>query len=99
DEPAVVDVVLHAGHDEPQAVLLHDVVTEGDDLVEVVARVDVQQREGHGGGPERLDGQVQQQRGVLAAGEEDHGTIELARYLPEDVDGFRLQRGEIVARS
>ena len=66
-----------------------------EDLGEVVAGVDVHQREGDAGGPEGLLGDLQHHRGVLAAGEEQHGVLELGRDLTEDVDRLGLERVEM----
>lgn len=90
-EPTVGDVLFHARHVQPQVVLLDDMVAEREHLGKVVTRVDVQQCERQRGRPERLDREVQEDCRVLAAGEEDHGTFELARDLAEDVDRFRFQ--------
>ncbi len=95
-EPAVGQVVLDLRHVQAQVVLGHDVIAEVEDLLQVVSGVDVQQRERQRCRPERLDRQVQQHRGVLAAREQDHRAFELARDLTEDVDGFRLERVERV---
>ena len=99
DQPAVVDPVLDVRDLEAQAQALDEPVAEVDDLRVVVPGVDVQQRERHGRRREGLDGQVHQQRRVLAAGEEDHGAVELARDLAEDVDRLALQGVERVQGS
>jgi hypothetical protein len=88
DEPAVVDPVLHVRDDQAQPEPLHEPVAEIDHLGIVVAGVDMQQRERHRCRRECLDGQVHEQRRVLAAGEEDHRAVELAGDLAEDVDGL-----------
>ena len=66
-----------------------------DDLGEVVAGVDVHEREREPGGPERLLGDLQHHRGVLAAGEEEHRVLELGGDLTEDVDRLGLERVEM----
>src|SRR5699024_4938224 len=68
-QPAVVDVVLDVGHREVEAEALRGLITEADDLVEVVAGVDVKETEGDLRRPERLRGQMEDRHGVLAAGE------------------------------
>src|SRR4051794_15972757 len=93
--PARVDVVLDAGHDQPQAVLLHGLVPELDDLVEVLAGVDVHDREGHRRRPEGLHGEVQHDDRVLAAGEQQSGLLDRRRDLADDVDGLGLQHLEV----
>src|SRR4051794_34677774 len=93
--PARVDVVLDAGHDQPQAVLLHGLVPELDDLVEVLAGVDVHDREGHRRRPEGLHGEMQHDDRVLAAGEQQRGLLDRRRDLADDVDGLGLQHLEV----
>ena len=66
-----------------------------DDLGEVVTGVDVHQRERKARRPERLLGQPQHHRGVLAAREEQHRALELGRDLTHDVDRFGLERVEM----
>src|SRR5690606_37059967 len=76
---------------QPQPVPGDGAVAVGEDLGEVVPGVHVQQGEGDGRGGERLQRQVQHEDGVLAAGEEDHRLLELARHLAEDVHGLGLE--------
>ena len=45
-------------------------------------------------GAERLRGQVQHDDGVLAAGEQQHGTLELGDDLADDVDRLGLEHVE-----
>jgi hypothetical protein len=90
---AGVDRVLHRGHDQLDAEVGDRAVTELDDLVEVVAGVDVHHRERDARRPERPVGQVEHHDGVLAAREEQHGTLALGSDLPEDRDGFVLELG------
>ena len=78
---------------------LRGLVAERNHLLELPARVDVQQREGNASGEEGLAGQVQQHRGVLADGIHQDGLRELGRHLAEDVDafGFELAPGASAA--
>ena len=76
---------------------LRQPVAELDGLREVVPRVDVQQREGKSARPERLARQVHHHDRVLAAGEEQHGALELRRDLAHHVDGLALELGEVAA--
>ena len=94
-QPAVVDVVLHARDDEPQAEPLDGLVAVGEHLGEVVARVDVQHREGDRRRPEGLRREVEHDDGVLAAAEEQRRTLELARHLADDEDRLGLERVEV----
>src|SRR5207248_11478757 len=84
------------GEDGAVVVFLDGVVAEGEDFVEVVAGVDVDEGEGDGGGPEGFAGEVEEQGGVFAAGEQDGGAVEFAGDFAEDVDRLGLQRGEVV---
>ena len=72
---ALVDGVLYLGHDEPGAYGLDLCVPVGEYLGEVVAGVDVEDREGDLARLERLGRQVQEDRRVLAAAEEEDGTF------------------------
>jgi hypothetical protein len=44
---------------------------------------------------ERLAGEVEEDGAVLAAGEQQHGTLQLSRDLADDVDGLRLEGAEV----
>ncbi len=95
-QPSVIQVVLHPRHEQPDAEPLDFCVTVGQHLGEIVAGVDVQQRERHPAGPEGLRGQVQQHGGVLAAAEQQHRPFQLGDRLPNDVQRLRLQQVEVV---
>ncbi len=95
-QPTVVDVVLHPGHDQPDAQALDGGVAVLEHLREVVTGVDVQQGERQWRRCEGLERQVHHHHGVLAAREQDHGPLELARHLAEDVDGLGLEVVEVV---
>src|SRR4051794_28175288 len=97
-EHTAVDVVLDGGHMQAQPVPRHHAVAVGEDLGEVVPGVHVEQGEGHRRRREGLQRQVQHEDGVLAAGEEDHRPLELARHLTEDVHRLRLQRVQMRER-
>ena len=64
-------------------------------LREVVAGVDVDDREREAAGPERLLGQAQQNDRILAAAEQQRRPLEDGRGLAEDVDRLRLELGEV----
>ena len=101
DHAAGVDVVLHAGHDQPQPVPLDRPVPELDHLVEVLPRVHVHHRERHRRRPERLHRQVQHHHRVLAAGEQQPRTLDGRRHLAEDLHrlGFQpVQMRQLVRR-
>jgi hypothetical protein len=62
----------------------------------LVAGLDVEERHRQVGRPEGLFGEAQEADGILAAGEEQRGPLELGRHLAHDVDGFGLQVLEMV---
>jgi len=80
---------------EPLAELGDAPVAELDRLGEVVPRVDVHEREREAARAEGLFGQPEEDDRVLAAGEEQHGPLELGRDLAHDVDRLRLERVEM----
>ena len=90
-DAARVDRLLHRRDDQPLVERLDQAVAELDHLGEVVAGVDVEDRERQRAGPERLLGEAQQDERVLAAGEHQHGPLELRRDLAHDVDRLRLE--------
>ena len=90
---AGVDRVLHRGDDQLDAEVGDGAVAELDDLVEVVAGVDVHHRERDPRRPERPVGEVQHDDGVLAAGEQQHRPLALGGDLAEDRDRLVLELG------
>ena len=95
DHAPGVDRVLHRGDDQPLAQLGDAAVAELDHLGEVVAGVDVQQREREAPGAERLLGQPQQHDRVLAAREQQRRALALGGHLAHDVDGLGLEVLEV----
>ena len=73
----------------------HQFVANLQDLVEVVAGVDVHHRERQPARCECLDRQVQHDDRVLTAGEQQHRLLELGGDLTDDVDGLGLQRAQM----
>ena len=98
DHAAAVDRVLHGRDDQPLAQLGDAAVAELDRLREVVAGVDVHDRERHRAGAERLLGQAQQDDRVLAAGEQQHRALQLGRHLAHDVDRLGLEHLQVRGR-
>ena len=94
-DAARVDRLLHRGDDQPLVDLLDQAVAELEHLGEVVAGVDVEDRERERTGPERLDGQLEQDQRVLASGEQQHGPLELGGDLAHDVDRLGLEAVEL----
>ena len=86
-----VDRLLHGGDDQPLAELGDAAVAKLDDLGEVVARVDVHEREREAAGAKRLLGQAQQHDRVLAAAEQQHRLRQLGGDLAHDVDRLGLE--------
>src|SRR5699024_11397049 len=68
-QATIVDVVLDLRHREVEAEAFGGLVTEAEDLGEVVAGIDVEESEGDLRRPEGLRRQVEHGHGVLAAGE------------------------------
>src|SRR5215469_6721868 len=66
-------------------------VAERNHVPEFPSRVYVQQREGQPGGIERLHGQMQQNRGILADRIQHHRTLALGHRLANNVDALRLK--------
>jgi hypothetical protein len=60
-----------------------------------VPGVDVHDRERQPGRREGLGRQVEHDRRVLAAGEQQHGALELGRHLADDVDGLGFEGFEV----
>jgi hypothetical protein len=89
---ALRDRLGHRRDDEVHAQLAHPPVPELQDVGEVEAGVDVHDREGDAGGGERLARQLQHHDRVLAAGEQQHGSLELGDDLADHVDGLGLER-------
>ena len=101
DDPAGVDVVLHAAHHQANPHFGHGQISEDDHVLEVVPGVDVHDREGQRRRPERLRCHVQHDDRILATGEEQDGPLEAGRHLPEDVHRLCFQgteMGELVGR-
>ena len=95
DDTARVDRLLHRGDEQRLAELRDAPVAILDHLGEVVAGVDVHDREGELAGAERLLGEPEQHDRVLAAGKEEDGALELGGELAHDVDGLRLELVEV----
>jgi hypothetical protein len=68
------------------------------ELGELPAGVDVEQREGRPRGEEALAREMEHDAAVLAAGEEHHRPCRLGGALADDLDRFRFQAVEMVAR-
>ena len=98
DDAAPVDRLLHARDHEPLAELGDAAVAVLDHLGEVVAGVDVHEREREPARPERLLCEPQQHDRVLAAGEEQHRPLSLGGDLAHDVDRLGLELVEVRER-
>ncbi len=94
-DEALVDLFLDRSDDQADAGFGDPTIAVFDHLGEVVARVDVHDRERHLGRGECLDGHVKEKNRVLAAREEQRRTFEFRRYLPNDVDRLCLQGSNI----
>ena len=81
--------------DEFRAEFLGEVVAEFDHFLELVGRVDVQQREGKFAGVESLLREADHDRGVLADGVEHHRFGKFGDDLPHNVYAFGFQRAKM----
>jgi hypothetical protein len=88
----LVDGILHEAHDQLQRRTLHQPSREVERFREVVAGVDVQQREGDACPGGRRARQVHQHDRIFAAGEEHHRPLALRRHFAQHEDrlGFQL---------
>ena len=92
---ALVDGVLHLGHQEACSLRFDLRVAVVEHLGEVVPGVHVEHREGDASRPEGLLGQVQEDGRVLAAAEEEDRALGLGGHLADDEDGERLEEVEV----
>ncbi len=101
DHAAGVDGLLDQAYDETGADHVHELVAICHRFGEIVTRIDVDQREGHAGGPEGLFRQPCHDDRVLATGEEQGGILELGGGFPEHENGFGfelIEMAEVVGR-
>ena len=89
------EAIVIGVHDEIEPEIAHGLVAEGDHVAELPRRVDVQQREGRLGRPERFPREVQQNGRVLADRVEQHRCAELRRSLAENVNALGLEQLEM----
>ena len=82
-------------NDQVEAQLGGGPVAELDHLPELPGGVHVQEREWEPSREERLAGQVQEDRRILAYGVHHHRSFELGDHLAHDVDGLGLQLAEV----
>ena len=93
---AVADRLFVGVDDQPRADGVGHLVAERDHLLELVGRVDVEERERNRAGVERLLRQAQHARGVLADGVEHHRPLELGHHFPKDLDALGLERAQMI---
>src|SRR5690606_16796003 len=86
-----IDAFLHAAHDQLHTMFGHEPIAEFDRFLEVVAGIDVHQRERYAARKEGLSCEVETYDRILATAEEQGRTFELGRHLAPDVDAFALQ--------
>jgi hypothetical protein len=84
--------------DEVEAVLAAEAVAIVEEVAKVPGGVDVEEGEGRARGEERLARDVQHAGGVLAAGEQEHGALELGDDLADDVDALGLELAQMGQR-
>ena len=88
---SLVDAFLHAAYDEFGSEFLSQFITILDGFLEVMSRVDVQQREWNLCRIESFVGKICYHDRILATRKEDDWTLELGSYFAEHVDRFCLQ--------
>ena len=91
----VSDTIRVGVDDQVEAQLGGGPVPELDHLPELPGGVHVQYRERDLPGEERLAGDVQEYRRVLADGVHHHRALELGDHLAHDVDGLGLQLAQV----
>ena len=99
DDAAGVDGFLDVTYDELGAEEFYEFIAVVHGFVEIVAGIDVDERERRAGGPEGFFGEPCHDDGVFAAGEKESWVLELRRGFPEDENrlGFELiEVGEVV---
>ena len=74
---------------------LDPAVTGGEDLGEVVTRVDLEEAEGDASRGEGALGEPKHDDGVLAAAEHQDGSLQLRSDLADDVDRLGLEHVEV----
>jgi hypothetical protein len=72
-------------------------IAELDHFFELIAGIDVQQRERDGAGEEGLLGEAEEHRRVFADGIEQYRTLTFGDHFAHDVDAFRLELLEMSA--
>ena len=97
DHAAAVDRVLDVADDQLDIVAFRQVIAEVERFLEVVARVDMQQREGDAAGGEGAARQLDHDNRVLAAGEEQDRAFKLRGHFAHDKDGFGFQLHKVSA--
>jgi len=95
DHAPTGDRILDRGDDQPLAELVQPPVAELERLGEVVARVDVHHGERERCRTERLLGEPEQDDRILAAAEQQHGTLELRCDLAHHLHRLGLERSQV----
>ena len=90
-----VDGLLNARDDEALSERLDRTIAKLEGLGEVVARVDVQDRERKASRTKRLLREVEEEDRVLASAEQEDGSVELRRELAEDSNGLGFEGHEV----
>ncbi len=93
---SLVDGILDLGDEQTRAEAFDVAVAVGEDLGEVLAGVDVQDREGKLLGREGLGRQVQQDRRILTAREQQDGSLALGDDFSQDEHGVGFEQVEMI---
>ena len=95
DDAAGVDGFLNQPDDEIGTDEFHELVAVGHRFLEIVARVDVDERKGHARGPECLAGEPGHHDRVFASGEKQGRIFKLGGGFTEHENGFGFELIEV----
>ena len=94
---ADADGVFHTADDQFRTQMLNPLVAVRDRLREVVARIDMQQRERDLARVKRLAGKVADDHRVLACGKQQHRAFKFRSNFAQNEDRFRFQHAKVSA--
>ena len=93
---AGIDRRLHGTDDQASADFFSKGIAISQRLLEIVPRIDVQQRERNLGRPERFGREVGHDDRVLAAGKKQRGVLELRRRLTQNENRLSFKLVEMI---
>jgi hypothetical protein len=98
NDSSLIDAFLDARHEELSASSFDELVTELDDLWEVVASINVEDREGKATRFECFDRKMQEDCGILASTKEEYWSLALSNNFAKDEDGMGLKQVKMINR-